>query len=76
MSINTLMIRKINRNIAAYGCELIIKSSTPIVFNVNDILFLFLTQKTLWHDSRTSVNTPDAIIPIITIKYANMLKFR
>ena len=33
-----------NSRIAAYGCVLMINIVTPTALNINDILFLFLTQ--------------------------------
>ena len=59
-----------NRNAAAYGCELMIKRSTPTAFNDTDILLLFFNQNAWWTFCRASVKMPDAIIPITTAKYA------
>ena len=63
-----------NRNAAAYGCELMIKSSAPVAFNANDIFDLFFTQKALQQFCRARVKIPDTIIPITTTKYA-VLKY-
>jgi hypothetical protein len=59
-----------NRNAAAYGCELMIKRSDPIAFNVKDILLLFFTQNAREQFCRARVKIPNAIIPITTTKYA------
>ena len=59
-----------NRNAAAYGCELMIKRSAPTAFNTNDILLLFFTQNAWEQFCRARVKIPDTIIPITTKKYA------
>ena len=43
VAVEDIVSKNENTNTAAYGCELMIKRSTPTVFNINDALLLILT---------------------------------
>ena len=64
------MVNNTNANTAAYGCELMIKSSTDNAPSISEIVVLLFTHAIAWQFCNASVRIPITVIEITAARYA------